>query len=125
VKRLRRELAREFPAVAFSFLPADIVSQILNFGAPAAIDVQVDGSNLQENRVVANKLLARQLFAMWSPDELVRALAQAQREGHLGEIKPHFFSFGGLLQTARWAQAVAQGSVTLDSGQGFRVDPAG
>jgi methylenetetrahydrofolate reductase (NADH) len=69
--------------------------------------------------------LARQLFAMWTPDELVGALVAARSGGHLGEIKPHFFSFGGLLQTARWANAVAQGRLTLASGQGFRVDPAG
>jgi methylenetetrahydrofolate reductase (NADPH) len=57
--------------------------------------------------------LARQLFAMWTPDSFVSALAQAQAGGDLGELKPHFFSFGGLLQTARWIEAVAQGRVTL------------
>jgi multidrug efflux pump subunit AcrB len=59
VQRLRVSLARDFPGTTFYFLPADIVSQILNFGAPAAIDVQVDGANLQENRQVANKLLGQ------------------------------------------------------------------
>ena len=43
----------------FSFLPADIVSQILNFGLPAPIDVQVTGYDLQSNRQFANKLLRR------------------------------------------------------------------
>jgi multidrug efflux pump subunit AcrB len=43
VKRLRESLPREFPGTTFSFLPADIVSQILNFGAPAPIDLQVAG----------------------------------------------------------------------------------
>ena len=43
----------------FSFLPADIVSQILNFGLPAPIDIQVTGYNLQDNRQFANKLLRR------------------------------------------------------------------
>lgn len=57
VKALRPVLAREFPGVTFYFLPADIVSQILNFGAPAPIDIQVDGVNLQANREVANNLL--------------------------------------------------------------------
>ena len=69
--------------------------------------------------------LARQLFAMWTPDTLVRALAEARSEGHLGELKPHFFSFGGLLPTARWAQAVAQGRLTLAADQGFRIMPTG
>ena len=43
---LREELPRAFPGVTFSFLPADIVSQILNFGAPAPIDLQVRGADL-------------------------------------------------------------------------------
>jgi methylenetetrahydrofolate reductase (NADH) len=69
--------------------------------------------------------LARQLFAMWTPDALVSALVAAQSSRPLGELKPHFFSFGGLLRTARWAEAIAQGRLTLESGQGFRVAPAG
>jgi methylenetetrahydrofolate reductase (NADPH) len=69
--------------------------------------------------------LARQLFAMWTPDGLVSALVEAQPKGHLGELKPHFFSFGGLTQTARWATAVAQGRMTLAAGRGFRATPSG
>jgi multidrug efflux pump subunit AcrB len=57
VARLRTTLNREFPGATFYFLPADIVSQILNFGAPAPIDIQVDGVNIDENRAVANRLL--------------------------------------------------------------------
>ena len=59
VHDLRLKLAQEFPGTTFSFLPADIVSQILNFGLPSPIDVQVVGYNLQANREVANQLLAR------------------------------------------------------------------
>jgi len=57
VQRLREELPRRFPGLTFSFLPADIVSQILNFGAPAPIDLQVRGSNLAANFAYAGKLL--------------------------------------------------------------------
>jgi multidrug efflux pump subunit AcrB len=53
---LRKRLPEEFPGTTFSFLPADIVSQILNFGLPAPIDVQVVGSS-PENRELANRLL--------------------------------------------------------------------
>jgi len=67
--------------------------------------------------------LLRQLFAMSAPDALVRALAQARADKHLGEIAPHFFSFGGLLRTARWAAAVAQRRIALEAGEGFRVEP--
>jgi multidrug efflux pump subunit AcrB len=59
VKRLRNELPRRFPGLTFSFLPADIVSQILNFGAPAPIDLQVRGNNLPADFAYANKLLAQ------------------------------------------------------------------
>ena len=59
VNRLRGELPRRFPGMTFSFLPADIVSQILNFGAPAPIDLQVRGNNLDADFAYANKLLAQ------------------------------------------------------------------
>ena len=59
VSRLRRELPRRFPGLSFSFLPADIVSQILNFGAPAPIDLQVRGNDLGADYDYANKLLAQ------------------------------------------------------------------
>ncbi|SMG23089.1 efflux RND transporter permease subunit [Paraburkholderia susongensis] len=59
VAKLRNLLTREFPGVTFAFLPADIVSQILNFGLPAPIDIQIVGNKLDQNRVVANRLLAQ------------------------------------------------------------------
>ncbi|WP_420133777.1 efflux RND transporter permease subunit [Rhodopseudomonas sp.] len=59
VKQLREQLPRQFPGMSFAFLPADIVSQILNFGAPAPIDLQVRGANLAANFEYAGKLLAK------------------------------------------------------------------
>src|SRR5258707_1267913 len=59
VKTMREQLPRQFPGISFAFLPADMVSQILNFGAPAPIDLQVIGSDLQANRKYANLLLSR------------------------------------------------------------------
>jgi multidrug efflux pump subunit AcrB len=59
VAKLRNVLTASFPGVTFSFLPADIVSQILNFGLPSPIDVQIVGNKLDQNRVVANRLLAQ------------------------------------------------------------------
>ncbi|HEY4367339.1 MAG TPA: efflux RND transporter permease subunit [Steroidobacteraceae bacterium] len=58
VRKLREELPRRFPGVTFSFTPADMVSQILNFGAPAPIDLQVRGGNIAGNFDYASKLLA-------------------------------------------------------------------
>ncbi|MBU9345258.1 efflux RND transporter permease subunit [Burkholderia multivorans] len=59
VATLRNVLAQSFPGVTFAFLPADIVSQILNFGLPAPIDIQIVGNKLDRNRAVANALLAK------------------------------------------------------------------
>jgi methylenetetrahydrofolate reductase (NADPH) len=67
--------------------------------------------------------LVRQLFAMSTPDVLVRAIAEARAHKHLGEIAPHFFSFGGLAQAARWAAAVAEHRIALEPSAGFRVEP--
>jgi multidrug efflux pump subunit AcrB len=57
VRELRAQLPRQFPGVAFYFLPADIISQILNFGAPAPIDVQISGPDREGNRKFATNLL--------------------------------------------------------------------
>jgi len=57
VNLLRQQLPRRFPGMTFSFLPADIVSQILNFGAPAPIDLQIRGNDLAADYAYANKLL--------------------------------------------------------------------
>jgi multidrug efflux pump subunit AcrB len=59
VKTLRERLPRLFPGTTFAFLPADIVSQILNFGLPAPIDVQVIGFKRDQNRRYAQSLLTR------------------------------------------------------------------
>ncbi|MBD8882406.1 efflux RND transporter permease subunit [Rhodanobacter sp. 7MK24] len=59
VKRLREELPKRFPGVTFAFLPADIVSQILNFGSPAPIELQVRGRDMPADFAYANKLLAQ------------------------------------------------------------------
>jgi multidrug efflux pump subunit AcrB len=59
IKELRRILPQKYPGTTFSFLPADIVSQILNFGLPAPIDVQVVGNNQLANYAYAIDLLKR------------------------------------------------------------------
>ncbi len=59
IKALREKLPRLFPGVTFAFLPADIVNQILNFGAPAPIDVEIRGANLNGNYTYASSLLEK------------------------------------------------------------------
>jgi multidrug efflux pump subunit AcrB len=72
VRRLRIDLPKAFPGSTFSFLPADIISQILNFGAPAPIDVQVAGPNRDENEAYADEVMARM--------KLVPGLADVRRQ---------------------------------------------
>ena len=59
VDQLRLSLAKQFPGVMFAFLPSDMVTQILNFGLPAPIDIQVVGNNLEGNRAWASALLQK------------------------------------------------------------------
>jgi multidrug efflux pump subunit AcrB len=59
IRALRKSLPREFPGVTFSFLPGDMVTQILNFGLPAPIDVQIEGSNVEASHQLAEKMLAQ------------------------------------------------------------------
>ncbi|RKT20845.1 multidrug efflux pump subunit AcrB [Paraburkholderia sp. RAU2J] len=57
VRMMRERLPREFPGVTFSFPPADIIGQILNFGSPAPIDLQIRGNNLNADYAYADHLL--------------------------------------------------------------------
>jgi multidrug efflux pump subunit AcrB len=57
VEQMRRELPRRFPGVEFFFQPADMVTQILNFGLPSAIDVKVTGADLRADYDIAAKLM--------------------------------------------------------------------
>ena len=59
VQELRANLAKDFPGVTFAFLPSDMVTQILNFGLPAPIDIQVIGRDLDGNRAWASQLLQK------------------------------------------------------------------
>jgi len=63
--------------------------------------------------------LIRQMFALTAPDDLIHVLAEAASVG----VSAHFFSFGGLPATARWARTVADGRIALQNGSGFAVAP--
>ncbi|PYX90441.1 MAG: RND transporter, partial [Acidobacteria bacterium] len=68
IHQLRLSLPKQYPGVAFAFLPADMVSQILNFGLPAPIDVQVVGNDLQGNRRYADALLSKLRYVSGTAD---------------------------------------------------------
>jgi CzcA family heavy metal efflux pump len=59
VRRLRQILPREFPGVSFFFQPSDIVSQILNFGMPSPVDVQIVGRDVKNNFELATRISDR------------------------------------------------------------------
>lgn len=59
VRDLRLKLAKQFPGVMLAFLPSDMVTQILNFGLPAPVDIQVIGNDIEGNRVWASDLLQK------------------------------------------------------------------
>ena len=68
VNQLRLKLAKEFPGVMFAFLPSDMVTQILNFGLPAPIDIQVTGYDLEGNRAWASQLLQQVRYVPGTAD---------------------------------------------------------
>src|SRR5271154_6578717 len=68
IHQLRLNLPKQFPGVTFAFLPADMVSQILNFGLPAPIDIQVVGNDLEGNRHYANTLLEKMRLVAGATD---------------------------------------------------------
>jgi multidrug efflux pump subunit AcrB len=68
IHQLRLSLPKQFPGVSFAFLPADMVGQILNFGLPAPIDVQVVGNDLEGNRHYADVVLAKMRYVPGTAD---------------------------------------------------------
>jgi len=68
VRQLRRSLAKDFPGVTFAFLPSDMVTQILNFGLPAPIDIQVIGHDLEGDRVWADHVLEKARYVPGAVD---------------------------------------------------------
>jgi methylenetetrahydrofolate reductase (NADPH) len=144
---LRRALAEKVAAAEATGLGVEIVTQFC-FDAPAIIDFVarlrgfgfdhrvrvglVGPTNLTSLMRYASRCgvrasaqglarrsgLMRQMFTLATPDDLIRTLAEAGLAG----IVPHFFSFGGIPATGRWARAVGDGRITLDSGGGFRVE---
>jgi multidrug efflux pump subunit AcrB len=68
IHKLRLTLPQQFPGVSFAFLPADMVGQILNFGLPAPIDVQIIGNDTEGNRRYADALLDKMRFVSGTAD---------------------------------------------------------
>jgi multidrug efflux pump subunit AcrB len=114
VDKLRLSLAKQFPGVMFAFLPSDMVTQILNFGLPAPIDIQVIGNNLEGNREWASKLMQKIRYVPGTADLRVQQAfdepylhlrierTKAQELGYTGaDIAQNLLiSLGGSFQTS-------------------------
>jgi CzcA family heavy metal efflux pump len=72
VERLRGELARQYPGVTFYALPVDIVTQILNFGLSAPIDIQIVGPNLYANRALAEQIVDQVRYVPGAADARIQ-----------------------------------------------------
>ena len=74
IHKLRTELPRKYPGVEFFFQPADIISQILNFGLPAPIDVQVMGNDVNSNYLIAQQIAGKMRHIPGAADVHVQQL---------------------------------------------------
>jgi multidrug efflux pump subunit AcrB len=79
VRNLRLSLNREFPGITFYFLPADIVSETINFGLPAPFDIQVVGRNQQVDQQVANSIAQKVRHVRGAVDVRVQQPNDLQR----------------------------------------------
>jgi len=114
VDKLRLSLARQFPGVMFAFLPSDMVTQILNFGLPAPIDIQVIGNDLEGNREWASALMQQIRYVPGTADLRIQQpfdepylhlrieRTKAQELGYTGSdiAQNLLISLGGSFQTS-------------------------
>jgi multidrug efflux pump subunit AcrB len=114
VDKLRLSLAKQFPGVMFAFLPSDMVTQILNFGLPAPIDIQVIGNDLEGNREWASELLQKIRYVPGTADLRIQQpfdepylhlrieRTKAQELGYTGSdiAQNLLISLGGSFQTS-------------------------
>jgi len=120
-RHLRSALRQRFPGVSFYFQPADIVSQVLNFGVPAPIDIQIIGNNLQSSEAVATQLLSAVEQVPGAVD--VRLKQRLHSPGYRVNVDRTRAARLGLTQ-----QAVSNGLLVALSGNGqlspsFYLDP--
>jgi methylenetetrahydrofolate reductase (NADPH) len=92
------------------------LSALIRFASICGVKGSVQG-------LARNAGLVKQMFGKTAPDAPVRVLATAWADGDLGNVAPHFYSFGGLGATARWVAAVAASRIKLERAEGFSVAP--
>lgn len=110
-----RELGIEHPVRIGMAGPTDL-STLMRYAQRCGVRASVLGLSRHAG-------LLKHLVGTSAPDGLVRPLADAAADGRLGRVMAHFYSFGGVAATARWANAVRAGHIVLDRTDGFRVEP--
>src|SRR5260370_4179069 len=115
VHDLRISLAKEFPGVTFSFLPSDMVTQILNFGLPAPIDIQVVGTDLEGNQAFANALLNQVKY--------VSGIADARIQQPFDEPYMHLWMDRTKAQQIGYNGTTVRQNVLISLGGSFQTSP--
>jgi methylenetetrahydrofolate reductase (NADPH) len=110
-----RELGIEHPVRIGMAGPTDL-STLLRYAHRCGVRASAQGLSRHAG-------LLKHLVGTSAPDGIIRPLAEAAAGGRLGQVVPHFYSFGGVAATGRWAAAIAAGRVVLDRAQGFGVEP--
>ena len=115
VRVLRASLPREFPGTDFYFLPDDIVSQILNFGLPAPIDVQIVGHNVEANRQLADSILQQM--------RRIPGIADLRIQQTFDQPKLHVFTDRIKAAESGYTQADVAQSLLISLSGSFQTQP--
>jgi methylenetetrahydrofolate reductase (NADPH) len=109
-----RDLGIECPVRIGMAGPTNLTT-LLKFAQRCGVKASIGG-------VAKNIGLVKNLFGVSAPDTIVRSLADDNAAGSLGQVAAHFFSFGGVAVTSKWAAHAAQGKISFE-GEGFTVEP--
>jgi multidrug efflux pump subunit AcrB len=123
IRDLRRSLPKEFPGTEFYFQPADIVSQVLNFGLPAPIDVQLGGPDVRQNFNLARELLPRLKAIPGAADvHIQQAYNQPQLDIDVDRVKAEQV---GMTESTVASNALVSLTNSFQTAPNFWVSPQG
>jgi multidrug efflux pump subunit AcrB len=123
IRDLRRTLPKEFPGTEFYFQPADIVSQVLNFGLPAPIDVQLAGPDVRQNFNLARELLPRLKAIPGAADvHIQQAYNQPQLDIDVDRVKAQQV---GMTESTVASNALVSLTNSFQTAPNFWVSPQG
>ena len=123
MQRLRRTLPREFPGTDFYFQPADIVSQVLNFGMPAPMDIQLSGPRVRDNYNIARQLVPQLKLVPGAADvHIQQAYDQPQLNVTVDRTKAEQM---GMTQSVVGSNALVSLANSFQTAPNFWVSPEG